>query len=65
MNITKGTIIRTVLLFSVIINYILKMFNVEVLPLDESQVASMVEAIISILAVLAAWWYNNSFTEKA
>ncbi len=65
MKISKGTIVRTVMVFIVIINLILKQFGIKVLPVDQSAVAGIVEALISIAAIVSAWWYNNSFSKKA
>lgn len=65
MKITKGTIVRTVMVFIVIINFVLKKFGVELISADENAIASAVEMIISVLSVVAAWWYNNSFTDAA
>lgn len=65
MKITKGTIIRTVLLILVLANIILEKCGVDIICVDESVVASGVETLIEIGAIAASWWYNNSFTEKA
>lgn len=65
MKITKGTIIRTVMILIVIINLILKKFGISPINVGESIVASVIEALIEIGAIAAAWWYNNSFSENA
>ncbi len=65
MKITKGTIIRTVMIIIVIINLILKKFGINPIGANESTVASIIEALIEIGAIAAAWWYNNSFSENA
>ena len=65
MKISKGTIIRTVMLFIVIINFVLKKCGINLLPINETAVTSAVETVISVLSFVAAWWYNNSFSEKA
>lgn len=65
MKISKGTIVRTIMIFIVIINFVLKNMGVNLLPINENVIANTVETIISVLSVLAAWWYNNSFSEKA
>ncbi|MBR2044041.1 MAG: phage holin [Clostridia bacterium] len=64
-KITKGTIVRTIMIGIVIINMILKKFGIDVINTDESTVASVVEALIEIGSIAAAWWYNNSFSEAA
>lgn len=65
LKITKGTVIRTVMIAIVIINMILKKLGVSVINADQSTVASIVEAVIEIGAIVAAWWYNNSFSDAA
>lgn len=65
MKISKGTVIRTVMLFAVLINYILKMFGLNLIPTDENFITQLTEALISIGTVIASWWYNNSFSENA
>ncbi len=49
----------------VIINMILRACGVDLIGVSQSQVASFVETVIEVLAIAAAWWYNNSFTENA
>ena len=63
--ITKGTILRTILLIITVINMVLETAGVDVIPTDESFIASAIETLVEIGAVVASWWYNNSFTEKA
>ena len=65
MNITKGTIVRTIMVAIVVINLILKAFGINVINADETFVVGIVEALVEIGAIAAAWWYNNSYTEKA
>jgi SPP1 family holin len=49
----------------VVINLILKALGIDVINADESFVVGIVEALVEIGAIAAAWWYNNSYTEKA
>lgn len=65
MKITKGTIIRTIMLFLVLINLILKQTGRPVLEIEEGTVASFVETVIELGTITAAWWKNNSFTQNA
>lgn len=65
MKITKGTIVRTVMLLIVVINLILKTFGVNLISVEESTVVNIVETAIEVGAIISAWWYNNSFTERA
>lgn len=65
MKVSKATIVRTAMLAIAIINIVLEKCGVDIIKADESTVLSVVESSAELLAVLAAWWYNNSFSEKA
>lgn len=65
MKITKATILRTVMIFIVITNYVLSKFGIKLINVSENEVLAVIEAVISVLSIIAAWWYNNSFSEKA
>ena len=61
----KSTIIRSICLLIVLINFVLRSTGHDVLNIDESQIAETVEMIISIAVIVLSWWKNNSFTENA
>lgn len=61
----KATIIRSICLLIVLINFVLRSTGHDVLNIDESQIAETVEMIISIAVIVLSWWKNNSFTENA
>ena len=65
MKISKYTIVRTVMLFIVVINYVLNKLGVSIINVSENEVLAFIEMAISVLSIMAAWWYNNSFSEKA
>ena len=65
MKITKGTIIRTILVAVVIINMALQKLGYDVINVSENQIAEATEALVSVGSIIAAWWYNNSFSETA
>ena len=65
MKITKGTIVRTILLVMVIINFVLERMGIDIIPVSESGVLMLVETLIEIAVIVVAWWKNNSFSEKA
>lgn len=65
MKISKGTIVRTIMLVIVIINMILKACGKNIINIDENQVLSVLEYIIEIAIIAVNWWKNNSFTENA
>jgi SPP1 family holin len=64
-KISKGTIVRTVMVAIVIINIILKKLGIGIINTDENTVASAVEMVIEVGAIICAWWYNNSFSTAA
>lgn len=65
MKITKGTIIRTIMVALVIINMILKKAGINVIDVSESEVASFVETAIEIAVIVVSFWKNNSFSQNA
>ena len=65
MKVSKGTIVRTILLLITIINMGLQHFNIDIIKVDESEVASVVEYIIQIAIIVVGFWKNNSYTQKA
>lgn len=65
MKITKSTIVRTILVALVIINFILEKCGVDVIPTDEHIILMFVETAIEIAVLVVGFWKNNSYTEKA
>jgi SPP1 family holin len=65
MKITKGTIIRTILMVLVIVNIILEKKGIDVIPADESTVTMFVESLIEIAVIIVSFWKNNSFSKNA
>ena len=65
MKISKGTIVRTIMLVVVLINMILKHFGLDVIDVSESEILSIVEMLIEIAVIIVTFWKNNSFTDKA
>lgn len=65
MQISKGTIVRTIMLIIVLVNMILQHFGIDVIKVDESEVLSLVETVINLAVIIVAFWKNNSFTDKA
>jgi SPP1 family holin len=64
-NISKGTIVRTIMLILVLANIILKQCGYDIIDVSESEVLTAVETLIEIAVIVVAWWKNNSFSEKA
>lgn len=65
MKISKGTIVRTVMLVIVLINLVLKHFGIDVINVSESEILTFVEALLEVGTIIVAFWKNNSFTDKA
>lgn len=65
MKISKGTIVRTIMLIIVIINMILQHLGLDIINVDESQVLNFVEIVIELAVIIVSFWKNNSFTDNA
>lgn len=65
MKITKGTIVRTIMLVLVLVNLILKSTGNSIINIDEGSVQSLVELLIEAAIIIIAWWKNNSFSQNA
>ena len=65
MNISAGTIARTICLALALTNQILSATGHPVLPIEDSQVETLVTTGLTVAASVAAWWKNNSFTQPA
>ena len=65
MKISKGTIVRTIMLVIVIINIVLKQMGHDVINVSESEIFSLIETLIEVAVIVVSFWKNNSFTDKA
>ena len=65
MKISKGTIIRTACLLLAIINNLLAICGKSPLPIESETLTEVISFMFTTVASLAAWWKNNSFTQKA
>ena len=65
MNITAGTLARTIILALALVNQILSATGHPVLPIEDAQVETLVSTAWTVIAALIAWWNNNSFTSAA
>lgn len=65
MKISKGTIVRTVMLAIVIINMILKKCGVNLINVSESEILSVVEMLIEVAVIVVSFWKNNSYSQNA
>ena len=64
-NISKDTIIRTIVLVVALINQILTTLNINPLPFSNEETYSIVSTIVMAIASIWAWWKNNSITKNA
>lgn len=65
MNISNGTIIRTVLLILALVNQILTVMGITPLPIEDEQITQLLSLAFTIGTSVWAWWKNNSFTVEA
>lgn len=65
MNISKGTIARTVAMVVTIANTILMTAGKNPLPFSDTEVYTWISDIAAIVTSLVVWWKNNSFTKAA
>ena len=65
MKISKGTIVRTVMLVIVIINLVLKQLGHDLINVSESEILSTVEMLIELAVIVVSFWKNNSYTQNA
>ena len=64
-KITAGTIARTIVLLLALVNQCLSMAGIQVIPIADEDVNTLVTTLWTVCASLAAWWKNNSFTRAA
>lgn len=65
MNITAGTIARTIILALALINQVLSVTGHPVLPIEDAQIETLVTTGWTVVAALIAYWKNNSWTAAA
>ena len=65
MEITKSTIARTIILALALINQVLSATGHPVIPIENTDVETLVSTAITIITAVIAWWKNNSFTMAA
>ena len=65
MQISKGTIARTISIVLVLVNIVLKQFGIDAINVSESEILSLLEALIEVAIIVVSFWKNNSFTQNA
>lgn len=65
MEITAGTIARTIILALALINQLLSASGHAVIPIEDATIESLVSTAFTVIMAVIAWWKNNSFTHAA
>lgn len=65
MKVTKATIVRTILVALVIVNFCLEKCGLDIIPADENVILMFVETGIEIAILVVGFWKNNSYSKKA
>lgn len=65
MQITKRTIVNTVINALALINSIMVMIGKPVLNISTDEVNMLVSVVFTVVAWISGFWYNNSFTDEA
>ena len=64
-NISKGTIVRTIMLLIVIVNLILKACGKPLIDVEEHTLFYWLEVVLEIGVIITTFWKNNSFSKAA
>lgn len=64
-KITAGTIARTIVLLLALVNQCLSMAGIQVIPIADEDINTLVTTLWTVIAAIVAWWKNNSFTKAA
>lgn len=65
MKISKGTLIRTIILALALINQVLAMLGISPLNIADDDISTVISTAWTIIAAVVAWWKNNSFSDAA
>ena len=65
MQISKGTIARTIVLALALINQVLTTTGHNVINIADEDINTLISTIFTIVSAAVAWWKNNSFTKAA
>lgn len=64
-KVTPGTIARTLCLMLALVNQCLVMAGVQIIPIDDETINTLVSTGFTVVASIVAWWKNNSFSQDA
>lgn len=65
MSVSKGTVVRTVLLLLALVNQVLTLCGISPLPLEDETVTQVIGFGFTAVTAVVSWWKNNSFTQAA
>lgn len=65
MKISKGTIVRTIMIALVVVNMVLQHMGLDIIKVDENSLLNVVELLIELAIIIVGFWKNNSYTDKA
>lgn len=65
LKVTKGTVVRTVMMIVVLVNLVLKASGHDIIRVDESSLAGFIECGVNAVTLVLCFWKNNSFSENA
>lgn len=65
VSISKGTVLRTVMLGVVILNMVLKKLGFVIINVTEDEITTFIEIFLELAVIAVAFWKNNSYSEKA
>ena len=65
LNVTAGTIARTIILALALVNQILTAMGHGIINISDDDVNTLISTIFTVVSAVAAWWKNNSFTQSA
>ena len=65
MNITAGTIARTIILVLALVNQLLTATGHSVINISDESINTLISTGFTIVTAVIAWWKNNSFTQSA
>ena len=65
LNVTAGTIARTIILALALVNQILTATGHGIINISDDDVNTLISTIFTVVSAVVAWWKNNSFTQSA
>ncbi len=65
MNISAGTIGRTICLILALFNQLLIIFGKGTIDFVDEDIYQIVSTAFTVVTAIVAWWKNNSFTKAA